>query len=417
MTTEQENAAHWLWSNNEKKYLQLVAGAGSGKTTTMVETLSVAKEAGFNPSSCCLITFTKKSANEMEQRLLKNNIRAGFTGTMHSLGYSILKNKYGGALNILTDSDKVIKDIICTLFPQYRHIPPDVLSKSNLLSHVEKERLQKEYFLYKQKKDLFDLDDLIHRARSVLESSSDLFPYEYVMVDEFQDTSPEQVSFIQSMRPGKLFAVGDDWQSIYGFRGADVSISRNFSQYFPGARRSFLTKNFRSQGRIVQLGNKAIRLSEEYIKKKLRAHHSSTVAPRCFIISKKVSPEKAWSLYAKVKNEISNLTVLVRTNYLRTIIEEIAPAGVNVLTIHSSKGLEFENVLIFGVAKNIFPHRFNDPDEEVRLLYVAITRAKQQIDFLCWEDGSDYSSFMPFLASNCKITYLKESGRGLKQTG
>ncbi|MDH4263375.1 MAG: UvrD-helicase domain-containing protein [Spirochaetia bacterium] len=412
LTIEQSKASESLWvknSNGEATIVQLVAGAGSGKTTTLIQTLETGIHNGYDSSQICLITFTRKAAAEMLERMKARNLQAGYVGTMHALGWQIIKSMHGFNKKILLHKENILYDIIRTDFKQYSHIPVDVVLRGRIFNEDEQNRLHYTYTLYKSNNNLIDLDDLIFEATRILRKNPEKFPYSCVLVDEFQDTSPDQLDFIKSMTFKKLFVVGDDWQSIYKFRGADVGIALNFNKTFSGVQRLFLTDNFRSQRNIVTLGNKAIKLSKNYIRKKLRAHQQKTSRPICHIARQNEDISLIWRLYLEkyfYKSKYKPLTVLVRTNHIRKIVESIIPENVSVMTIHSSKGMEFENVLIFGIADHVFPHRWNDYNEEVRLLYVAITRAKKNLEFLSWETDTKYSSFMPFLVKHCKLNYL-----------
>lgn len=447
MTPEQRAAAEYLWKPNSQPTLQLVAGAGSGKTYTLIHTLLAARKAGVDPATIALITFTRKAAAEMTERMERAAAQlppaeaplkspptnpptnppkekitlAGFVGTMHSLAYSLIlqheRTSRGGRLTpssphkkLIAHSEPLRKRLAWELFPSKRHIPAGVLIK--ILDPQRRGQLEEAYRQYKADNNQIDLDDLIEHAALLLESRRLAPPFDCLLVDEFQDTSPDQIRFIKALRPKKLFAVGDDWQSIYRFRGADTRISIDFPSHFPGAKRMFLTRNFRSSKGIVNFGNRAIRLSQTYIKKKLKAAAPiQNKKPRCYIITRAVPPETAWKMLSPPLEKLwpnREFCVLVRTNQIRHKLEPLLPQSASVMTIHASKGLEFDRVLVFGVAKSVFPHRWNIFDEEVRLLYVAATRAKRELAFLTWEEDQRFSEFMPFLARNCRLSYLDD---------
>ena len=423
LTPEQLQASKSLWFNpagEKTSIVQLVAGAGSGKTTTLIQTLASGIESGFDPDKICLITFTRKAAKEMLERMHTKNLRAGYVGTMHALGYRLVKSSPGFDKRILLHREKILNEILRFEFKHYSHIPAEIVLRGSILKEEERRGLLNAYETYKMQRNLIDLDDLILEGTRILKNNPERFPFSCVLVDEFQDTSPDQMDFIRSMPFTRLFVVGDDWQSIYKFRGADVGIALNFNKSFEGVKRLFLTDNFRSQSRIVSLGNKAIKLSKSYIRKKLKAHKSKSARPLCHIARQSDDISSIWKLYLDkyfIRSKSRPLMVLVRTNYLRKLLEENAPGDISVMTIHSSKGMEFDNVLIFGIADSVFPHRWNDFNEEVRLLYVAITRAKNNLEFLCWETDTKYSAFMPFLAKHCRLNYLTASGHDRGPTG
>ncbi len=403
MTEEQHLASRWLWENSNSA-LQLVAGAGSGKTTTLINAVIAAQKNFARPNDIALITFTRKAAHEMKERLHAQGYTAGYIGTMHALAYRLLKDQK--KFTLLQDSTAILSQLVRDLFPALTHIPPEFLLTSPFIDPNDRLKLFYHFKKLKSRMGLLDFDDLIIEA-SQLPTIKAL--YRVLMVDEFQDTSPDQIEFIKALSPEKLLAVGDDWQSIYSFRGADVKISLEFSSHFSDVKRLFLTKNFRSTKRIVKLGNKAIRLSSSFIKKKLRSHHERGEPPRLYLAAKAEQPHEAFLAYQKFrlqKRDQEAKTFLVRTNLLRQAILPHLLPGDQVLTIHSAKGLEFGSVVVYGIAEHILPHRHGNYDEEVRLLYVAITRAQKNISFIAWESGRQYSSFLPFLAKHCRTTIL-----------
>ena len=413
MTKEQERAANFLWENPHKKCVQLIAGAGSGKTTTLIEAIKAYVHNQSNAENVCFITFTKKAAHEMKERLSKQNISAGFIGTIHSFAYQLIRKDGKEKLNIIQDSNEIYKKLVEEKFQELKYIPMEFLFHRGQTQNERVRELKNNYEKYKEEKNLYDFDDLITKSIRLLHDKSIENPYPVVLVDEFQDTSPLQVEFIRALEPKKLFVVGDDWQSIYKFRGADVSVNINFAKTFKGSTRMFLTRNFRSQKRIVKLGNQAIKLSKEYIRKKLVAHKKRESRPTCLIFYKKSNESdshqrilKKMLLWNSKNCPLSEATILVRTNREQAILEKIIPTGFDVMTLHSSKGLEFENVIIWGIQKKNIPHEWGDLDEEVRLLYVGITRAKSRLQFVAIEEENHHSSFLPFLNSKCRVAYI-----------
>lgn len=408
-TIEQQKAAQYLW-DSPTTALQLVAGAGSGKTTTLIETVQNAQE-HFDNEKIALITFTKKSAQEMSERLQKNNKQAGFVGTMHSLAWKILREHHQDDYVIKTDLKEELHGLVKKLFPQFSHIPTDILLEKNFLTPQERLQLHDAFSLLKKEKGFVQLDDLIPLAARFLQENP-LPLYQVVFIDEFQDTSPDQIEFVKALDYQKLFAVGDDWQSIYKFRGAEINNSLRFKEFFPNAERLFLTKNFRSQKNIVLLGNKMIRLSSSFINKKLHSFHVASGKVTLHIEKKFKHMSESWKKLEKLfLQRFETLTVLVRTNSIRLSLERLLSPEqkkrIDILTIHSSKGLEFDHVVIFALAHHILPHRNNDDfDEEVRLLYVAITRAKKTLDIVAWENNNKWSPFLPALVRHCSLRYF-----------
>ncbi|MBV6493098.1 MAG: ATP-dependent DNA helicase Rep [Turneriella sp.] len=409
LNPEQAYAALRLWES-DKSALQVIAGAGSGKTTTLVASVLAAIDAGFVASRIAIITFSRKAAYELKERLAKQNVKVGYAGTMHALAWKLLRS-LGAKEKILLHQQSIRANILRNLFAEYKNVPDAILLSRQFLSTEKYAQGDSLYAQYLTQNGFIDFDTMISRATKN-NAGKDLF--DAVFVDEFQDTSPDQVSFIESLGAKKLFAVGDDWQSIYRFRGADVSLTRDFGRRFKNFERVYLVKNYRSQKYIVKLGNKIIRESKTYVKKKLEAIHKKQKKPVLFFTSKTTKVEDAWKdflVYARKKLAFlteESVHVLVRTNHVRIKLERNKPNNFEVMTIHKSKGLEFDNVIVFGIAEHLMPHRDNDLDEEVRILYVALTRARHFLGFVGWEksDGTQRSAFLEPLVHHAKLVYI-----------
>jgi superfamily I DNA/RNA helicase len=406
LNSRQLDAATRLWST-PLKALQVVAGAGSGKTSTLIAAVEEAARQNFQPQRMAILTFSRRAAHELRDRLEVKNIRVGYCGTIHALAYRLLKDS-GRTFSILKDSAALRASWLRQRHPHFEHLPTRVLARREFLTGDDASEWNTFFESYLFEHALLDFDSLVTAATRLPGLTG---RFETVFVDVFQDTSPDQADFIRSLNAAKYFVVGDDWQSIYAFRGADVSLTRNFKSLFAGSDRVFLLHNYRSARHIVKLGNRAIRLSGDFVKKRLKATRSSAAKPVFFF----ARAETAGAVWQKFLNKylslnklpgVADLTVLVRTNALRRLIEAEAPEGLQVMTIHKSKGLEFDNVIVFGIAENSMPHRDNVYDEEVRLLYVAMTRARHFLGFVGWENGQSRSKFIPFLMRHCRLIYL-----------
>lgn len=403
MTLEQKVAARFLWENSINA-LQLVAGAGTGKTTTLLSALDFATRY-IHPQKIALITFTKKAAHEMKSRLGQKKDMFGFIGTMHSLAWQILRKK-NFRLKVLEEPEKLLSKIIRENFVHLSHIPAELILTSPLLAKEEKQKIWEIYQKLKAKYNLVDFDEMIDM---VTEANYGKGLFDAMLVDEFQDTSLNQVNFIKSFEAKKIFVVGDDWQSIYKFRGADVTISLHFEKYFTNSKRLFLTKNFRSHRKIVKLSNKAIQLSKQYIPKKLKSHVFFGKQPILYFQEKAHDIAEViqnFQNYRQKKKDFLSRTFLVRTNFVKDLIKPYLWKEDQVLTIHAAKGLEFPHVTVFGVAPNFLPHPYGDYDEEVRIFYVAMSRAQKILEFVAFGKGKEQSLFLPFLYKNCKVLFL-----------
>ncbi|HNJ66907.1 MAG TPA: UvrD-helicase domain-containing protein [Turneriella sp.] len=404
LNTEQRAAAERLWKSSAPA-LQLIAGAGSGKTTTLVAAICAAVEHGFSSERIAVISFTRKSARELSERLAAPGISPGFCGTIHALAWRLLKAR-GNAPRLLVDSASAKSQVIRKSLPGLEHVPDRLLTRPGFLSVADSERVAAAWREHLESQQLIDFDSMVSRAAE-LPGIAGLF--DAIFIDEFQDTSPDQVAFARALAPAKLFVVGDDWQSIYRFRGADVSVTRDFQRLVPGAERLFLVKNYRSSRQIVALGNATIRQSSVFVRKRLLPTLGPHMKPVVYLTDA-AEMTQAWGSFATYLQNASGLprplTVLVRTNAQRRLLESSLPAGCKVMTIHKSKGLEFDHVLVFGIAEHSMPHRENDTDEEVRILYVALTRARRFLGFVAWEQNEKRSPFLSFLLKHCKLQYF-----------
>lgn len=408
LNPEQLAATTRLWTSN-KAALQVIAGAGSGKTTTLVAAVFAAVDAGFTPERIAVITFSRRAAHELTERFTAQNFTPGYCGTMHALAWRLIRAT-GDRPRLILHAQRLRGEIAREFFPGFAHIPERILLSGSFLSEADRAHLDREYAARLEANNEIDFDTMIARATTASLGSG---KFDVVFVDEFQDTSPDQVAFINSLAPQKLFVVGDDWQSIYRFRGADVSITRDFTQQFEASERAYLVSNYRSGKPIVRLGNRVIRESGTFVKKKLRPTHPRYHKPVLFFAPNAENSGTVWlrylEVYAKSAPHLKNekVTVLVRTNGIRLELERHKPDNFEILTIHKSKGLEFDNVIVFGVAEHLLPHRDNDFDEEVRILYVALTRARRYLGFVGWErNGKARSAFLPLLMLKCRLIYI-----------
>lgn len=288
----------------------VIAGAGSGKTRVLVYRVARLIDRGIDPSSVLLLTFTRKSAQEMLGRvglLIGPQSERVTGGTFHSVANAWLR-RYGRVIGLnpgFTILDRGDAEDLVNLtraqlrlggtgkrFPRKRTIA-DVFSKcANTLQSLEdvllKEyahfgdyldellKLQKAYDATKRERQLVNYDDLLLRLRELLTTDehaqrmiSDA--YRYVLVDEYQDTNPLQAEVVKhvAVTHDNVMVVGDDSQSIYSFRGASFRNIMQFPTLFPGTRIFKLEENYRSTPSILELANAVIEPAAEKYRKTL----------------------------------------------------------------------------------------------------------------------------------------------------
>ncbi len=298
----------------------IIAGAGTGKTRTLVYRVARLVETGYDPKSILLLTFTRKASNEMMNRaslLLDNRCSKISGGTFHSFANLVLR-KYAKAaglepsFTILDQGDT--QDVINLIRQQAGFVSKEkrfpnketlnkVFSYSvntgkriediievNYPHFVEQiERIldiKKIFVEYKRKNNLLDYDDLLVYLKNFLEeggaaAKSLLSSIKFVMVDEYQDTNHLQASIVKALGSinNNVMVVGDDSQSIYSFRGADFRNIMEFPTLFKDVKIIKLEENYRSSQDILDLANHINRTAIEKYTKTLFTHKTGGVLP------------------------------------------------------------------------------------------------------------------------------------------
>ncbi|MBO6575257.1 MAG: UvrD-helicase domain-containing protein [Rhodothermales bacterium] len=287
----------------------VVAGAGTGKTRTLVYRLAYLVESGVAPERIALLTFTRRASREMLARasgLLDGRCQQVRGGTFHSFCLGVLRRHatrigFPNNFTILDSSDS--SDVIDVIrgqmelgkkdrFPKKRTIQGmfssvvnrdlplgDLLEKEypQFVPHAhDLEMLMRRFEGYKRSHGLMDYDDLLRRTLELFEKEPDVLKLvagkcEHVLVDEYQDTNRLQARLVKafSSMHGNVMAVGDDAQSIYRFRGADFRNILAFPEEFPGTRLQKLEHNYRSTQRILDLANHIIKQARHKFDKEL----------------------------------------------------------------------------------------------------------------------------------------------------
>ena len=303
----------------------LLAGAGTGKTRTLIYRVAHLIESGVSPESILLLTFTNKAANEMKERaekMLKE--KCGITAcTYHSFCVKMLRfyGKMAGIspdFTIISEPDEAdIIDIVKSElnFQKLKNMPSASVFASMLSTCVNKrltleellkeqkywrfrqnERklllLREETKKYKEEHNLFNYDDILLKFDQMLTDYSNIArriedTYRYIMVDEYQDTNTLQDSIIRKIRTKNtnLMVVGDDMQSIYKFRGADVQNILSFPKRYTDCKVIYLTENYRSSQEILNLANHVMTNATEGYQKNLRAQFSSQELPKVYSVN------------------------------------------------------------------------------------------------------------------------------------
>ena len=295
--------------------VMIIAGAGSGKTRTLTYRIAHLMELGVDPFHILALTFTNKAANEMKERIIKlvgGEGRNLWMGTFHSIFARVLRAEasklgYTSSFTIYDtdDSKAAIKQIVKNLNLDPKTYKPTFvlnrisMAKSNLLgpkdyqenpeiyqTDIDSKRpaIGQIYQMYDQRlhnSNAMDFDDLLFNMNILLRDFPDVLlkyqqRFQYIMVDEYQDTNFAQYLIVKKLaaRNQNICVVGDDAQSIYAFRGANIQNIFNFKRDYPTMQLFKLEQNYRSTKNIVNATNSIISRNRDQIQKELWSDNS-----------------------------------------------------------------------------------------------------------------------------------------------
>ena len=408
--------------NNINDNIMLIAGAGSGKTFTIIKKIEYLLNNGYKENEILCISLTNEAVNNLKCKL-NNNIDVL---TFHKLAINIINDKNIKIDNItlsltIKEYFKLFKHkeltslytydyIYNTITTIIHHMKANNISINDLLKIYKRsigikrkflKVIMQIYIIYNNElkaSKKVDFDDLILLATNMVKDSH--MPYKYIIIDEFQDTSKVRLDLILEIikyTNAKLFVVGDDYQSIYRFSGCNINLFINLNNYIP-IKIMYLKYTYRNSQELADIACKFVSRNRYQLKKKVLSNtHNS-------------KPIKI--VYNKSVDEIimlitGDLLIVGRTN--KDIDNIDYP---NKLTIHKSKGLEATNILLINSDNIPLIERDNILinyiyktkehilfEEERRLFYVALTRAKENIYI---QVNKKISPFVKELISNYK---------------
>jgi len=277
----------------------IVAAPGAGKTTVIINRVyHLIKNRGIDYRNIIVITFTKAAAENMKQRYkkLSDDGRVPFFGTFHGLFYKILRNYIDIKLIETKEAYGIVKKVLVTYMDEISEEKiKETLSTISLVKtsrNIEIEavvKIDKDIFLrcyesyenYKKSKGLMDFDDLqikilelFQEDERILNNYRNLF--KHILVDEFQDCDGIQLEILLLLnKANSVYAVGDEDQCIYGFRGSKPQCMVNFNETFNGGKKLYLSTNYRSNYNIVDTSMKLIEHNKERNKKVVEAFKTS----------------------------------------------------------------------------------------------------------------------------------------------
>lgn len=428
--------------NLRGSHLLVRAGPGAGKTRVLVQRAVSLIEEGLAPEAMLLVTFTRKAAAEMAQRLVELSPAAARleVGTFHSLGLKVISQAQDSEPLVLDEDQR-----LGLIRPLAKRAGLSAAEAGLALSRAKQELgspadpmlagLLADYQQALEDAGALDLDDLVRRAALLLAQNQGLAAewggrFAHILVDEYQDVNPVQVALLKALcgPQGRVMAIGDPDQAIYGFRGARRELFARFGRDFPGAVQLGLEFNYRNAGPILAAAQGLLSVEPDPGRHDL----TSLAGPGPMVVScalANAQAEAQWVAERLVKllggldsrqveagqdggagpgYGAGEVAVLYRLHaQAPPLVEALQRAGVpmqvaaqeplaetdpldfkaqrvSLLSLHAAKGLEFSVVFIVGLEERLLPFQppGKEPAEEAeerRLLYVGMTRAKERL--------------------------------------
>ncbi|PKK97579.1 MAG: hypothetical protein CVV58_00525 [Tenericutes bacterium HGW-Tenericutes-3] len=391
-----------VYSN--ERFLFLLASAGSGKTRVIIERIKYLIGKGVNPRKMLAITFTRKAAHEMRDRANNQEINIH---TFHQFCYIRLSELKQKTIQIV-DEDAL---------PFSRTEILEISKYKNSIYQISKPKGYDAYQDYLNKQDLKDFDDLLLDYYYILKTKKNVMDFEYIFIDEFQDTNNLQYQVLKLLINGKtsVLAVGDPDQSIYQFRGANSKIIYRYIKDYQ-AKLYSLTINYRSSQTIITHANRLIKRNNRRYQKQLipndESKHPVYHLRFSSVIEETLSLIELIRTLKKIVKKDHEIAILFR-NYersyeirkglyeydilFRNSDEEFSNNQIQLMTIHKAKGLEFDAVIIIGLEQGLLPSSIQNSqmilDEERRLMFVAMTRARKYLYLSSVASGNQNHTF------------------------
>lgn len=474
-------------------YNLIIAGAGSGKTTTMVAKIKyLVDKKKARPEEILVFSYTNKAVLELKERLCDNFKLNPVVTTFHKFGYNILKKN---KLSIEKESIDIIKKIYIsflldneksklyiTAYSKYYHVfkinpkkkniekiineivnekktsrhyrffimCKKMMNEINVLYAVQKNKrngallefvleLTKTYQLEKKQKSKIDFNDMITNSIKELKK----LDYKYIIIDEYQDISIDRLNLVKEIKritKAKVIAVGDDWQTIFSFAGSNIELFTKFSEVMGYSKELKITNTYRNSQELIDVAGNFIMKNNRQIKKKLysskhidkpviiyeynKKNYTKVIDTILIELEKQYGDKQKILLLGRYKFDVDKL--LMTKDFIikegKVVSLKKPNLDLTFLTVHTSKGLGFDNVIILNAEQGRygFPSEIkedkifynkkgssNNLDEERRLFYVALTRSKNKVYILA---PSIPSSFVLELKNHFSVKYIRFNG-------
>lgn len=364
----------------------ILAGAGSGKTTTLTAKIKyLVEKNNINPNQILMLSFTNEATAELIKRINIDFKIPVKILTFHKLGLKIINQiKH---YNVIADSNQIVKKIIKNKYNIFRNIDESSILKitKEILEYKEQikktvnKKIYQKYQSFLEQNNSIDFADMIIKATEFINQEQVKLNYKYIIVDEYQDISCIRYNLLKSITKStgaKIIVVGDDYQSIFAFAGSNINLFLNFQKEF-NAKMYFLNQTYRNSQELIKIASDFIKTNEKQISKKLKSskHLDNPIEIKWY----KNNREKV--VREILKQNVGKTLMLGRYNFDVKGLEKYLNENVLFMTIHASKGLGFDNVILLNINKGKygFPSPRTSIEEERRLMYVALTRTKNRV--------------------------------------
>ena len=476
---------------SENNNILVVAGAGSGKTLTIVGKIKyLIEKKNVNPKDILCISFTNETVNSLKNKLQEDID----VYTFHKLSLEILKDNH--VYFRITDSDyleyivneyfesiiyqtnlikyvinyfkyyheedltyEIIKKDYFKEFQAYKKLIIkfiNMIKSNNHDINNFKRYLKRNKYIFSLKKQYknkcfllimfsiyklyleelnssfeIDFDFMIIKATNSIKDKGMKRYYKYIIIDEFQDTSMVRYNLIKAIREecdSKIFCVGDDFQSIYRFSGCTLDLFVNFKKYFKNAKIMYINKTYRNSLELVKIAYSFIIKNHYQLSKKIISNKRLKNPVKLVYYTKSNYEYKFLRLLDKLNMENKKeILVLGRCNHDLSVVYKgevinnsflYKNLKIKYLTVHTSKGLESEEVIVLNVSDDLlgFPNKLEDDEvlklffrnkerylyaEERRLFYVALTRTKNNVYLMTRKNYE--SQFVLEIKNKCSV--------------
>lgn len=435
---DENNCAKWLTPFKEKEY---VAEMESKRTTHEANGTKLLETYSYYNKNNVLLDKLKEMLENEKVVFKPRDVKTIFTKVTDndkSFGKEIIKLLE--TFITLSKSRQLDYDAIATLFSDHKKASNDfMLERQDIFLKFALPILKKYDETLKDLNEI-DFNDMINQATNLIKEDKPTYTFQHIIIDEYQDISYSRFNLIKEIRElsgARLICVGDDWQSIYRFAGSDISLFSNFGKYVGKHEQLFIEQTYRNSQSLIDITSNYIQKNKKQIQKKPKSKKEPLENPIKFVYYSQDNAETVFINEVQALldkngnkpilvlgrhsfdiNEFIKFTPNSRIKYFERTdkleIQGFEDLDLKYITVHKSKGLEADNVIVLNLKNHLlgFPNKMTDDPmlslllsddeeyrfaEERRLFYVALTRTKNEAVLLI---PTDVSLFAEELATD-----------------